>query len=840
MKRLFFLLILSSWLPAAEVRVATMNVFLGIEEPGTTSHDALAAVLGRIDADVVALQEVQGQDRSGNPSNLDQLATSLGYSHVFVPSGTAFDTNSGVILMSKLPFLETASITSPLGAKDLTRIHAVAKVDVPGTSEDPTIVTLHLKCCFDPDDFFRRAVEMERIKIYLDDEGLDGSDNVIVLGDFNLLGSPQTYNSLPDGLPVTYSLGPDISFPVQYYMNPVSYFNAYPLVNPMPLQQDGMEDATFQGGSVLDYIIISQALLDLNPVLEVYNSELEANFLGLPKSGSPLAAGVSEDASDHYAIFGDFNLDAGALLDLTLGTTTLSEAGPGTALTVTLPSPPAQPVTVLLCSAETDEAMPAELTLTFPAGVTTQSTTLLPKEDSIIDGDQTFTLMAAAAGFQGASLSVTVIDTDQATYQISALNTPVIEEFTGFVGTTAPAGWTVSTGTWLGIDDGSSSSGGLRSYGNDGSIGILANGQTSFTASFENMTGDVISTLEINYEAEQWRAALDGAQDKWTAEVITAAGTTLVPGLEFTAANDLPSGMVIDETSTALGAILSGLSIPAGASFQIRFTAIPGAPGVGGGDAIFLNEFHYDNTSNDVGEFVEIVVGPDYSGTLADIEVIFYNGSNGSPDGTTHSVDSFTLGETTASGHRIFWKDISGIQNGSPDGIAIVVDAIVEEFQSYEGVMTGMAGPASGMTSVDIGVSQPGSLPAGENSLGLSGTGSGPGDFSWERFAGSFTKGMTNAGQTFGASTLGQGIALDSLSVTALSDYTPVTELTVSPNFILSFPTEAGLSYEVQSSTTLQNWTFFNSVTGDGSVKSFDVSSGELKRFFRAAISPTP
>ena len=69
--KVVFLLILSSLLlPAAELRVATMNVFLGIEAPGTVSHDALAAVLGRIDADVVALQEVRTNDRSGNPSNL--------------------------------------------------------------------------------------------------------------------------------------------------------------------------------------------------------------------------------------------------------------------------------------------------------------------------------------------------------------------------------------------------------------------------------------------------------------------------------------------------------------------------------------------------------------------------------------------------------------------------------------------------------------------------------------------------------------------------------------------------------------------------------------------------
>lgn len=841
MKYFLFLILFSFWLPAAEVRVATLNVLDGIEEPGTTSYEALAAVLGRIDADVVALQEVRNQDRSGSPSNLDELTSDLGYPYVFVPSGTAFDTTSRVILISRLPFLNTASITSPAGSKDLTRIHAVAKVDVPGTSEDPTIITLHLKCCFEADDFFRRAVEMERVKLYLSDEGLDGSDNVIVLGDYNLLGSPQTYTALPSGLPLTYSLGSDISFPVEYFMNPVSYFTGFPLLNPLPLQQDGMEDRTFRSGGILDYVIISQTLLDRGPVLEIYNSALEADFPGLPKSGMPLAEETSAEASDHFAIFGDFNLDVGLLLDLSLGTTTLNEGGGDTPLTVTLPSPQAEAVTVLLCSAEPDEAMPAEMTLTFPPGTTSQTTTLFPKEDRILDGDQTFTLMASAAGYQGESLNITVLDTDTASYAITALDSVVSEDFEGFAGMTNPAGWAVSAGSWLGVDDGSLPSGGLRTYGTDGSLGVFSNGQTSFTASFDNLTGGPISTLAISYEAEQWRAALEGAQDSWTVDLVTANGTTQIPTLTFIAANDLPSGMVSEENSTALGAILGDLSIAAGESFEITFTATPGAPSAAGGDAVFLNEFHYSNSGSDEGEFVEIVVGPDYVGSLEDIEVILYNGSSGASYGS-HSGDSFTLSETAATGHRILSKNVSGIQNGNPDGIAVVVSGVVQEFLSYEGVMTAMSGPASGMTSIDIGVSQDPAPAPGEGSLGLSGTGSNPGDFVWERFTDPFTKGATNTGQDFGVSTLGQGIALDTLTVTALSSPNPLPVVTLSPDFLLSFQTLVGWSYEVQVSDDLASWTPLTSKTGDGSLLEVDITPaiGEMAQFFRIALSQTP
>ena len=52
----------------------------------------------------------------------------------------------------------------------------------------------------------------------------------------------------------------------------------------------------------------------------------------------------------------------------------------------------------------------------------------------------------------------------------------------------------------------------------------------------------------------------------------------------------------------------------------------------------------------------------------------------------------------------------NGLQNGSPDGIALV-DAgnVLVEFLSYEGTFTGVGGPAAGMTSIDVGVSEDGS-----------------------------------------------------------------------------------------------------------------------------------
>lgn len=90
----------------------------------------------------------------------------------------------------------------------------------------------------------------------------------------------------------------------------------------------------------------------------------------------------------------------------------------------------------------------------------------------------------------------------------------------------------------------------------------------------------------------------------------------------------------------------------------------------------------------------------------------------------------------------------NGIQNGSPDGMALVYipTNTVLYFLSYEGVFAATDGPASGMTSVDIGVSETGSEPVGL-SLRLTGTGSNYPSFTWQAPAAQ-SPGLLNQGQT--------------------------------------------------------------------------------------------
>ena len=166
------------------------------------------------------------------------------------------------------------------------------------------------------------------------------------------------------------------------------------------------------------------------------------------------------------------------------------------------------------------------------------------------------------------------------------------------------------------------------------------------------------------------------------------------------------------------------------------------------GQNAWINELHYDNGGSDVGEFVEIVIENPGSYTLSDFAVYLYNGSNGTTYANS-SVDNFTVG-TTEGNYTFYYWDHSGIQNGSPDGLCLSYNGTVisGQFLSYEGTLTATDGPANGMTSVDIGVSEGGGTQPGE-SLQLSGTGSQYSDFTWQPPA-TDTKGAINTGQAFG------------------------------------------------------------------------------------------
>ena len=169
--------------------------------------------------------------------------------------------------------------------------------------------------------------------------------------------------------------------------------------------------------------------------------------------------------------------------------------------------------------------------------------------------------------------------------------------------------------------------------------------------------------------------------------------------------------------------------------------------------SVFINEIHYDNAGGDTGEAIEIAgpAGTDLSGW----NIALYNGTSSqrSVYGTI-SLSGIISDQDNGFGTLSFSR--AGIQNGSPDGMALIdAGGFVVQFLSYEGSFTAVSGPAAGLTSTDIGVSESSSTPIG-NSLQLTGSGTAYENFTWAGDAPS-TFNNPNTGQSFGGDGGGGG-----------------------------------------------------------------------------------
>ncbi|MFC3737621.1 ExeM/NucH family extracellular endonuclease [Paractinoplanes deccanensis] len=139
-------------------------------------------------------------------------------------------------------------------------------------------------------------------------------------------------------------------------------------------------------------------------------------------------------------------------------------------------------------------------------------------------------------------------------------------------------------------------------------------------------------------------------------------------------------------------------------------------PAVAADESPFISEIHYDNAGTDSGEAIEVQAPAGFD--LSGWQIVLYNGSNNAVYNTT------TLsGAVPAAGVVVQSYPVDGLQNGAPDGVALVKpDGTVVEFLSYEGTMTAAGGPASGRTSVDLGVAETSTTPAGESLQKVDGT----------------------------------------------------------------------------------------------------------------------
>ena len=166
---------------------------------------------------------------------------------------------------------------------------------------------------------------------------------------------------------------------------------------------------------------------------------------------------------------------------------------------------------------------------------------------------------------------------------------------------------------------------------------------------------------------------------------------------------------------------------------------------------VFINEIHYDNTGTDVGEAIEVVATGGENLTLYSIKL--YNAS----DSSNYDTDAVPTGSTVVCGASariaVLNYPSNGIQNGNPDGIALIGPGgtlVPGQFLSYGGSFAVAAAPINGATSTNIGVAEASGSAAGL-SLQLGG---GPSityaGFAWTGSADD-TFGACNNGQSFGA-----------------------------------------------------------------------------------------
>lgn len=219
-----------------------------------------------------------------------------------------------------------------------------------------------------------------------------------------------------------------------------------------------------------------------------------------------------------------------------------------------------------------------------------------------------FTLLAAGSSGSG---SVSIVSTSPVTQDFNTLSSSTSPS------TLLPAGWYLTeVGTGAAADGayvvgtGSSNSGGAYSFGaassTDRALGSLGSSSVTpihYGAMFTNNTGSVITSLAISYTGEMWRrgtataAAAEGLTFAYSTDAtnLTTGTFTAVPSLNFASPGDACSATQNVATNgnsaacrQAIGATITGLIIPDGQSFWIRWTDVDTS---GSDDGVAIDDF---------------------------------------------------------------------------------------------------------------------------------------------------------------------------------------------------------------------------------------------------------
>jgi len=264
--------------PPARVpfRVATWNVE-GLGGADTPTWSALVDVLARVDADVVALNEVDESEAG----DLDALGAVLGYGEVVRDPDAPFGELTNAVL-SRVPVVASSVLTgadlSGDDARDLTRSVVVVRVQPVGSAVEVGLASVHFKSGFETADVFRRAVDAERTRQAAVE--VQASDVGMVLGDLNAEPGqrvdPPVFEAVPEDLPETYRLGADVAAQLAdggLAADPFVVLGADGWSRLALRQRDGEEGTRPTSARVIDHVLVD-GRADRIPVRgEVYACE---------------------------------------------------------------------------------------------------------------------------------------------------------------------------------------------------------------------------------------------------------------------------------------------------------------------------------------------------------------------------------------------------------------------------------------------------------------------------------------------------------------------------------------------------------------------------------------
>ena len=305
---------------------------------------------------------------------------------------------------------------------------------------------------------------------------------------------------------------------------------------------------------------------------------------------------------------------------------------------------------------------------------------------------------------------------------------------------------------------------GTGSLTKSGTGNVTLSGANDYSGGTTVSAGTLTGTTSSLQGAITNNAAVVFAQDSdgTYSGVMTGSGSltksgsgklTLSGASDFSDGTTLSGGTLAAANDTAFGSgtvAATGGTILAGSGITVSNTMTL-TPATAITDA-WINEFHYDNSGTDVGEFVEVFVGSGFQSGSFDANLLRIDLYNDAGFNYQNSVESGQVAATSIAGGTMYvWTGMSnGIQNGSADGLVVSYNGTVvaQGLLSYEGTMTASDGVANGLTSTDVGVSE--ASEAAGQSLQLTGSGSAFDAFTWAGPSAE-SPGAVNAGQTIAA-----------------------------------------------------------------------------------------